>query len=160
MIHDIFLYEWKVFKILKTSLEDMFFLIEINVFTNSYLANKITEELLFKGITKLHFTYYLCASLFCPIRVYASLHFWPILLFFLPGLYQIQCNLHKLYNICITNTCVVIYVIGVQCSVFLFSLIRNNLLKQILCHKNLSRLLIKDMLLESFWAFEFKKFHS
>ena len=56
-----------------------------------------------KGATKFYFTHYLCASLFCSIRVSKSLHFLPIplknqlfvflrFLCFLPVLCRIRCN--------------------------------------------------------------------
>ena len=60
LMHHIFLYEWKVFKILKTSLEACFFWHELIFFQKVYSANSITEELLLKGAKKLYFTYYSC----------------------------------------------------------------------------------------------------
>ena len=97
-------------------------------------------------------------SLFCSIRVYTSLHFLPILLVnylilclsTLFALCQIQCNLHKLYNIYIF----IAYIAVVRYYVFLFSLIskiRYPAIKSTTFNK-------KNMPLGIFWAFEYWKF--
>ena len=136
LMHHIFLYEWKVFKILKTSLEACFFWHELIFFQKVYSANSITEELLLKGAKELYFTYYSCVVIILlntglyksafstnSFRKLIFLSFCAFCLCFLLALCRLRFNLHKLCNICIIN----IYVVGVRRCMFLFSLIRNNL---------------------------------